>query len=85
MLKSALGSRIGFATMSNFVLLLLIQAPTTQHAKESKIIADTWRRTLRFQSKSCEQMNLGMLRLDAIYWSGMEKSFIVEPHVKGVL
>lgn len=71
--------------MSNFVLLLLIQAPTTQHAKESKIIADTWRRTLRFQSKSCEQMNLGMLRLDAIYWSGMEKSFIVEPHVKGVL
>jgi hypothetical protein len=84
-LMYSLGSRIGFSTMSNFVLLLLIQAPTQQHATESKTIADAWRQTLRFQSKSCDQMKMGMLRLDVIYWYGMEKVFIVEPHVRRVL
>ncbi|RDW66463.1 hypothetical protein BP6252_10098 [Coleophoma cylindrospora] len=78
-------SRIGFATISNFVLLLLIQAPTAEHAAECKTIADAWRQTLRFQSKSCEQMNMGMLRLDAIYWSKMENVFIAEGHVRKVL
>jgi len=78
-------SRIGFAVISNFVILLLVQAPTEEHVKTSKAIADNWRQTLRFQSRSSDLVNLGMLRLDAIYLSGMDKLFICEPHVHKVL
>jgi hypothetical protein len=71
--------------MSNFAMLLLVQAPTAQHAQDSKAILDTWRRTLRIQSKSFEQMNLGLLRLDAVHWSGAEQLFVVDRHVLDVL
>ncbi len=71
--------------MSNFVMLLIVQAPTPSHAAKAKQLADTWRQTLRFQSKSFEQMNMGMLRLDAVHYSGMRNLFIVEPHVRRLL
>jgi hypothetical protein len=66
-------------------MLLIIQAPTIEHATKAKSLADTWRQTLRSQSKICDLMKLGILRLDAIYWSGMEKLFIVEPHIRHAL
>jgi Asp-tRNA(Asn)/Glu-tRNA(Gln) amidotransferase B subunit len=53
-------------------MLLMVKAPTRQHATTARSLADKWREILRFQSRSCEQMNMGMLRLDAIYWTGID-------------
>ncbi|KAH8807247.1 fungal-specific transcription factor domain protein [Xylogone sp. PMI_703] len=65
-------SRIGFATMSNFAMLLLVKAPDTEHLSAAKQIMQNWRRMLRFQSRSFEQMKLGLLRLEVMLWKGMD-------------
>lgn len=68
-------SRIGFAHQSNFVALLIAQSYTDDMKRDALKIADTWRNTLRVQSKSFDQMSLGMLRLEVMYWVGFDKLF----------
>ncbi|KAL2825500.1 fungal-specific transcription factor domain-containing protein [Aspergillus cavernicola] len=41
-------SRIFFSLVSNFILLLLVQAPTAEHAIRSKQMLDRWTQSLRF-------------------------------------
>jgi hypothetical protein len=59
--------------MSNFVVLLYAQAPTQQHAISSRQLAEQWREILKSQSKSFEQIKLGLLRLDSIFWIGLDE------------
>ncbi|ETN36712.1 uncharacterized protein HMPREF1541_08990 [Cyphellophora europaea CBS 101466] len=68
-------SRIGFAHQSNFVALLIAQAPTDELRQDAMKVADTWRNTLRVQSKSFDQMSLGLLRLEVMYWVGFDQLF----------
>lgn len=68
-------SRIGFAHQSNFVALLIVQAYTDNMKRDSLKIADTWRNTLRVQSRSFDQMSLGLLRLEVMYWIGFDNLF----------
>jgi len=77
--------RIGWATSSSFLALLLVQSPSLSHAQTCKGMMDNWRQVLRHQSKSFEDMRLGILRLDAMYWSDMRKIFRVNRHVARVL
>ncbi|OBT70773.1 hypothetical protein VF21_10190 [Pseudogymnoascus sp. 05NY08] len=78
-------SRIGWATTSSFLALLLVQSPSIEHATTSKALMDKWRQMLRHQSKSFQDMSLGTLRLDAMYWSDMRKIFRVNRHLEKVL
>lgn len=78
-------ARISFATLSNFAMLLLVQAPTAQAARDAKAAADLWRATLRAQSKGFEAVRMGLIRQDAIYWRGLDRSWKVEDHVRDVL
>ncbi|OJJ66139.1 hypothetical protein ASPBRDRAFT_430191 [Aspergillus brasiliensis CBS 101740] len=78
-------SRIGFATVSNFLLLLLVQAPTKDHAVHARSLVDLWRRTLRNQSTGCPAMNLGLVRLDGSLWNGLANNYYLPKHVKEVL
>ena len=77
--------RIGWATTSSFLALLLVQSPSVEHATMAKSLMDKWRQILRHQSKSFQDMSLGMTRLDAMYWSDMRKLFRVNRHVNKVL
>ncbi|KAI3547503.1 fungal specific transcription factor [Colletotrichum abscissum] len=56
-----------------------------QHAKTCKILIDKWRQILRHQSQSFEDMSLGILRLDAMYWSNMNKIFRINRYVAQVI
>ncbi|GKZ86244.1 hypothetical protein AnigIFM56816_001296 [Aspergillus niger] len=78
-------SRVGFATVSSFLLLLLVQAPTTDHALRAKSLVDLWRQTLRNQSTGCPAMNLGLVRLDGSLWPGLARNYYLPKHVKEVL
>ncbi|KAK1471405.1 fungal specific transcription factor [Colletotrichum tamarilloi] len=78
-------SRIGWAITSSFLALLFVQSPSVQHAKTCKILIDKWRQILRHQSQSFEDMSLGILRLDAMYWSNMNKIFRINRHVAQVI
>ncbi|OAP56818.1 hypothetical protein AYL99_08930 [Fonsecaea erecta] len=71
-------SRIGFATMSNLAMLLLVKAPDDTHLLAAKRILQNWRRMLRFQSRSFEQMKLGLLRLEVMLWKGMDDYILDE-------
>lgn len=78
-------SRIGWATTSSFLALLLVQSPSLEHATTAKALMDKWRQILRHQSKSFQDMSLGMTRLDAMYWSDMRRLFRVNKHLDKVL
>jgi hypothetical protein len=58
--------------MSNLAMLLLVKAPDDTHLLAAKQIMQNWRRMLRFQSRSFEQMRLGLLRLEVMLWKGMD-------------
>jgi hypothetical protein len=75
------GSRIGFATVSNFLMLLLVQAPNASHATRGKYLVDSWLQVLRCQSQSFPLVKLGLARLDAMHWAGLEDTFVLPPHV----
>lgn len=79
------GSRVGFAVMSNFVVLLLIQAPTEARAAKARKLVERWRKVLRLQSRYHEQMNLGMLRLDAMHWIGVDETFRLSSRVDNAI
>lgn len=79
------GSRIGWAITSSFLALLFVQSPSVEHAKTCKTLIDKWRQILRHQSQSFEDMSLGILRLDAMYWSDMNKIFRINRHVAQVI
>ncbi|KAJ5578634.1 transcriptional regulator family: Fungal Specific TF [Penicillium hispanicum] len=79
-------NRTCFAAVSNFVTLLLVQAPTKQHAFQSKNLLHLWSNTLRCQHRSHEGlMNLGLIRLDTLQINGLESNFILPKHVAELL
>jgi hypothetical protein len=76
------GSRIGFTTVSNFLMLLLVQAPNIAHATRGKQLVDSWLQVLRCQSQSFPLVKLGLARLDALHWAGLSTTFVLPPHVQ---
>lgn len=71
--------------MSNFALLLLVQAPNAERAVKGKQLVDSWLRVLRCQSVSFPMVRLGLTRLDAIHWVGLEQTFVLPQHVLQVV
>lgn len=67
------GSRVCFATMSNFAVMLLIQAPNRSHAAAAKRIVDEWRDTARTHNQSFGLVKLGLLRLNAMHFVGLKE------------
>ncbi|CDM31751.1 Zn(2)-C6 fungal-type DNA-binding domain [Penicillium roqueforti FM164] len=79
-------NRICFAAVSNFVTLLLVQAPTRQHALRSRDLLELWSHTLRCQHWSHEGlMKLGLVRLNQMQIEGLENIFNLPAHVSEIL
>ena len=79
------GSRIGFATVSSFMLLLLVQAPSKDQAIRARQLLHMWRQALRRQSDGSSLMNLALVRLDGIHWTGLCRNYYLPKHVKEAL
>ncbi|OJJ88404.1 Zn(II)2Cys6 transcription factor [Aspergillus glaucus CBS 516.65] len=78
-------SRIGFATVSSFMLILVVQAPSRDHAIRARRLVYMWRQALRSQSKGCNLMDLALVRLDGIHWTGLSRNFYLPRHVEEAL
>ncbi|KAJ5221597.1 uncharacterized protein N7469_010484 [Penicillium citrinum] len=78
-------SRIGFATVSSFMMLLIVQAPSKEHALRARRLVYMWRQALRGQSQGCELLNLALVRLDGPHWAGLARNFFLPKHVKEAL
>ncbi|KAL4784146.1 fungal-specific transcription factor domain-containing protein [Aspergillus varians] len=77
--------RIGFATVSNFVLLLLVQAPTKEHAVRAKRLVYMWQQALRSQGRGWDVMDLGLIRLNGPLGLGLTKTYYLPLHIREVL
>ncbi|KAK9422899.1 putative Zn(2)-C6 fungal-type domain-containing protein [Seiridium unicorne] len=74
-----------FAAISNFIIILLIQAPTVDMSKEMLALLARWVVVLREQCILFGQMQLGLIHLDSIFRLGMEKALRLPPHVKAAV
>ncbi|KAK5047568.1 hypothetical protein LTR84_006665 [Exophiala bonariae] len=65
-------TRYQLSYMTNFVLLLFVQSPSMAVAKENKMLLDKWRITVRMQSRAWPVLKLAVMRLDAVFWKGLD-------------
>lgn len=61
------------AYISTFILLLFVQSSSAEIATENKRLLEKWRSTLRTQARVWPVFKLAAIRLDAIFWAGLEK------------
>ncbi|KAH7020741.1 fungal-specific transcription factor domain-containing protein [Microdochium trichocladiopsis] len=72
-------SRVNFAIASNFIVLLFALSPSLADADESLTLLTQWRGLLRIKSRSCDLLNLSLLRLDAMFVAGLGKLIELTP------
>ena len=61
------------------MLLLFITSPTAPDAKECLALLNSWRSLLKLKSRSCDLLNLALLRLDSVFVAGMERLIELSP------
>lgn len=76
---SGIDSRVNFAIASNFMVLLFASSLTEPDARESLALLNRWRSLLRIKSRSCNMLNLSLLRLDAMYVAGLSQLVELSP------
>lgn len=54
------------------MLLLFVTSPSVSDAKECLALLNAWRSLLRIKSRSCDLLNLALLRLDGVFVKGMD-------------
>ncbi|KAF7190406.1 Communesin biosynthesis cluster-specific transcription factor cnsN [Pseudocercospora fuligena] len=72
-------ARTNFTIASSFMLLLFITSPTLADAKECLQLLNAWRSLLRIKSRSCDLLNLALLRLDGVFVAGMDRLIELSP------
>jgi hypothetical protein len=85
-MTSLLGTSICFATVTNFIVLLLVQAPTPRHASRSKELLDRWAFYMQCQHKCHESlMRVGLTRLHCWQAEELDQVFMLLPSAVDVL
>lgn len=79
MADAELDSRVNFAIASNFIVLLFASSPTEADAQEALALLKRWRSILKIKSRSCDLLNLSLLRLDAMYVAGLDQLVELSP------
>lgn len=66
-------------------MLLLVQAPSKEHAIRARRLVHTWRQVLRNQSERSNLISLALVRLDGAHWNGLSRNYYLPKHVKEAL
>lgn len=74
-----LDARTNFAIASSFLLLLFVTSRTSQEAQECLALLKSWRSLLRIKSRSCDLLNLALLRLDGVFVAGIDRLIDLTP------
>jgi hypothetical protein len=72
-------ARTNFTIASSFILLLFVTSPTATDAKECLSILIAWRSLLRIKSRSCDLLNLALLRLEGVFVAGIDRLIELSP------
>lgn len=65
------------------MLLLFVSSPTLADAKECLALLNAWRSLLRVKSRSCDLLNLALLRLDGVFVQGIDRLIVLSPSAEG--
>lgn len=71
-LTSVAGCTLAWSTLCNLALLLQVSAETAEEASECQVSLDRARKTIRLQAKSLEILRFSLLRIDSIFWKGLD-------------
>ncbi|KAL6799722.1 fungal-specific transcription factor domain-containing protein [Trichoderma sp. SZMC 28012] len=72
---------LAFSSIVNLMLHLLVMSSSSEEAKQRmQTVLDT-RDSLRIRSKQLPILRLGLLRIDSVFWKGLDQIFILQPHI----
>ena len=74
-----------FSSLPFAVLFMFVSSPTVEEASYWLHLLLSIRKQLRLKASTFEVLRLGLLRINAIFWLGIDKVFKLEPHVKMAL
>lgn len=66
------GCTLAWSTLCNLALTLQVSAETVEEASECQVSLDRARKTVRLQSKSLDILRFSLLRIDSIFWKGLD-------------
>lgn len=61
------------------MLLLYVTSPNVADATECLALLNAWRSLLRIKSRSCDLLNLALLRLDGVFVAGIDRLIELSP------
>lgn len=70
-------SSLGFA-----LLFMFVSSSTFEEATSWLQLIGSARKQLRLKAESFKALRLGLLRIDSIFWRGIDQVLKLEPHVK---
>ncbi|KAH7401173.1 fungal-specific transcription factor domain-containing protein [Phaeosphaeria sp. MPI-PUGE-AT-0046c] len=78
-------SQIAFSSICFLDLLMAVSSLSTEEAVDWFGHLHMVRKQMRFKANMLPVLRLGLLRIDAIYWKGVEKVIHLPPHVRDAL
>jgi hypothetical protein len=63
---------LGWSMLCNLALLLFVTADSVEDAEECRLLLDRARRAVRLHSRSLDILRFSLLRIDSIFWKGLE-------------
>ena len=74
-------SQVAFSSICFLDLLMAVSSPSTEEAVIWFQRLHVVRRQMRLKANMLPVLRLGLLRIDAVYWKGVEKVVQLSPHV----
>ncbi|KAF5679599.1 transcriptional activator of allantoin GABA catabolic [Fusarium heterosporum] len=71
-----------FSSMCYAMLFMFVSAPTFDEAFSFIKLLEATRRQMRLKANTFLVLRLGLLRMDAIFWRGIDQVLHLEPHIK---
>jgi hypothetical protein len=78
-------SQVAFSSICFLDLMMAVSSPTTEEAAIWFQQLQTVRRHMRLKANMLPVLRLGLLRIDAVYWKGVEKVINLPSHVMEAL
>ena len=78
-------SQVAISSICFLELLMALSSPDTEEATSWFRDIHAHRKEMRLQSNMLPVLRLGLLRIDAVFWKGVDNVLRLEPHVKVAL
>jgi hypothetical protein len=78
-------SQVAFSCICFLDLVMAISSPNMEEAVEWFRDLHTMRKEIRLKSNMLPVLRLGLLRIDAVFWKGVDKVLHLQPHVQEAL